>query len=39
VIPLCNGFSEMEVARELGTTRRWVSARLDELRAELERLG
>ena len=30
--------SVMEVARELGTTKRWVSLRLDELREELERL-
>ena len=33
------GFSEMKVARELGTTRRWVSDRLDELGDELEQLA
>jgi biotin operon repressor len=39
VLPICSGYSEQEVARELGTSRRWVSTRLDELRAELEQLG
>ena len=34
--PIWLGYSEREVARELGTTKRWVSYRLDELRAELE---
>lgn len=32
------GYSEREIALELGTTRRWVSSRLDELRDELKRL-
>jgi DNA-binding NarL/FixJ family response regulator len=35
--PISNGYSVREVARELGTTKRWVSDRLDELRNELER--
>jgi DNA-directed RNA polymerase specialized sigma24 family protein len=34
-IPLSEGYSIPELARELGTTRRWVSSRLDELREEL----
>jgi DNA-binding NarL/FixJ family response regulator len=39
VIPTSNGYSILEVARELGTTRRWVSDRVDELRDEIERLA
>jgi DNA-binding NarL/FixJ family response regulator len=37
--PISKGYSVREVARELGTTGRWVSDGLDELRDELERLG
>jgi DNA-binding NarL/FixJ family response regulator len=37
-IPISNGYSEREIARELGTTRRWVFDRLAELRDEVERL-
>jgi hypothetical protein len=33
------GYSEAEIASELGTSRRWVSSRLDELREELASLG
>ena len=32
-------YTPREIASELGTSTRWVSSRLDELRAELERLG
>jgi DNA-binding NarL/FixJ family response regulator len=38
VRPISEGFSVGEVAKELGTSRRWVSTRLDELREELEQL-
>jgi DNA-binding Lrp family transcriptional regulator len=39
VIPSSEDYSPREIARKLGTTGRWVSDRLDELRDELERLG
>jgi hypothetical protein len=39
VIPSSEGYSTGEIARKLGTTRRWVCDRLDELRDELERLA
>jgi predicted transcriptional regulator len=38
-IPISEGYSTTEVARELGTTNSWVSSRLNELRDELERLA
>lgn len=38
-VPTSEGYSPREIARELGTTRRWVCDRLDELRDELERLA
>ena len=34
---LLEGYTPREIASELGTSTRWVSSRLDELRAELER--
>lgn len=37
--PISEGYSEREIASELGTTRRWVCDRLDELRDELEQLA
>jgi DNA-binding NarL/FixJ family response regulator len=37
-IPTWAGWSAREIARELGTSTRWVSMRLEELRAELEQL-
>jgi biotin operon repressor len=37
-IPTWAGWSAREIAKELGTSRRWVSDRLDELRDELEQL-
>jgi DNA-binding CsgD family transcriptional regulator len=36
---LLEGYSPREIGRQLGTTTRWVSNRLDELRDELERLN
>jgi hypothetical protein len=38
-IPISKGYSPTEIASGLGTSTRWVLKRLDELRAELERLG
>ena len=35
--PISEGFSEIEIARELGTSSGWVSDPLDDLRAELQR--
>jgi DNA-binding CsgD family transcriptional regulator len=37
--PLSEGYSSTEIARGLGTSTHWVSKRLNELRAELERLN
>jgi hypothetical protein len=37
--PLSQGYSERELAKELGTTTHWVCDRLDELQAELRQLG
>jgi hypothetical protein len=36
--PLSSGLSKREVAAQLGETAGWISARLGELRDELERL-
>jgi DNA-binding NarL/FixJ family response regulator len=36
--PISNGFSKTEIATRLGTSPKWVSDRLSELRSELERL-
>ena len=36
---LVEGYSEREIAVELGTSRSWVCARLTELRDELERIS
>jgi DNA-directed RNA polymerase specialized sigma24 family protein len=38
-IPISVGYSEAEVASELGTSTRWVSNRLVELREELREVG
>jgi hypothetical protein len=38
-IPRSEGYSLREIARQLGTTSFWVSARLVELRSEIERLS
>jgi hypothetical protein len=35
--PISEGYSPIEIARELGTSLSWVSIRLDELRDEIER--
>jgi hypothetical protein len=37
--PISCGFSVVEVAAQVGETNGWVTRRLSELRAELERLG
>jgi DNA-binding CsgD family transcriptional regulator len=37
--PISEGYSQREIARRLGTTGRWVSDRLDELRDELAQLS
>ena len=37
-ISISQGYSPVEIARELGTSSSWVLNRLDELRNELERL-
>jgi DNA-binding NarL/FixJ family response regulator len=37
--PISNGFSKTEIAARLGTSPKWVSDRLSELRSELERLN
>ena len=34
-----DGYTPREIASELGTSTKWVSTRLDELRVELERLS
>jgi DNA-binding CsgD family transcriptional regulator len=36
--PISEGYSPKEIAHELGTSPRWISDRLDELRDEIERL-
>jgi hypothetical protein len=34
-IPISNGWTPQEIAKELGTTKRWVLDRMDELRDEI----
>ena len=36
---LSEGYSPTEIGYELGTSRRWVSTQIEELRAEIECLG
>jgi hypothetical protein len=38
-IPLSQGWTKTEIASGLGTSKRWVSYRMGELRHEIERLG
>ena len=39
VTPVSEGYSVPEIAKEIGTTRRWASEALGELQDELRRLG
>jgi DNA-directed RNA polymerase specialized sigma24 family protein len=36
-IPLSHGYSQREIAEQLGKSQQWVMARVRELRAEIER--